>query len=269
MRSINASEYPEAIEAYAAAVEIFPFSDYIANGFANIRKVNDEFHEALRLYEGNVRKFPYSLIAKTGRADLLKRLGQYTDAIDAYEEIISIYPGYAAAKNGKAAILVVRGEFEAALKLLPTHAPKTRDDWIAWHVRGMILLRKGELDGAIDHFEGGRVETPFAGERRYFDRALSVARMRKGEFAKAIEILDDAGASGLSNVLRLHAYAGMGSTPKAISTYQELSLRCPLGLVDLKDAIASRFGIITTQFEHHNDNWIFNREAEAILREAA
>jgi tetratricopeptide (TPR) repeat protein len=232
-------------------------------------KVNAEFEEALQLYEGNVRKFPYSLVAKTGRADLLKRLGHYEDALQAYDEIIGISPDYAAARNGKAAILVVRDDFSSALKLLPDHAPVTRDDWVAWHIRGMIFMRLGETDKAIAHFESSRELTPFARERRYFERALSVAQMRKGDFKKAIEALNDVGTLGMSNVLRLHAFAGAGDFGLAKSTYDDLTVHCPSNLVELKNAIASRFGITTLQAPHANDNWIFRRESEALLQEAA
>jgi tetratricopeptide (TPR) repeat protein len=258
---------PEAISAYKEAVDLFPYDARLANGYANIRKVNDEFEESLRLYEGNVQRFPYDLISKSGRADLLKRLRKYDDAIRAYDEILKIWPGYEAARNGKAAILVTRGAFDEALSLLPTKAPATEDDWIAWHIRGMILLRKNELDRAISFFEDGRKATPFARERRYFDSALSVAKMRKGEFDQAIQSLRDT-VGGLSNILRFHAYAGTGNLERARLSYGELTTRCPAQLIDLREAIAGRFGIIR-QVVHHNDNWIFERETEALLQEAA
>jgi tetratricopeptide (TPR) repeat protein len=260
-------KYPESIAAYEEAIALFPFDQYIANGYANLRKVNDELDEALRLYEGNVRKFPYSLVAKNGRADLLKRLGRYTDALLAYDEIIRIAPTFGAARNGKAAILVVRGEYHSALSLLPTEAPATRDDWIAWHIRGMALIKSGEIDRGIEHLENGRIQTPFAREKRYFERALGVARMRKGDFDKAVEVLKAVGGLGLSNILRLHAFAGKGKLAEARITYKELSARCPQQLIELKDAIASRYGLAAAPF-HHNDNWIFSRETEALLQAA-
>ncbi|WP_316187708.1 MULTISPECIES: tetratricopeptide repeat protein [unclassified Bradyrhizobium] len=260
--------YPEAIAAYESARKLFPSDVYIANGYANIRKVNDELEEALRLYEENVRRFPYSLVAKAGRADLLKRLGQYEDALGAYDQIIRVSPTFAAAKNGKAAILVVRGEYAAALSLLPSGEPSTRDDWIAWNIRGMALIRSGEIAQGIAHLEAGRIQTPFARERRYFERSLSVARMRRGEFAEAIDVLKDVGGMGLSNVLRLHAYAGQGQLVQANKTYQQLSDNCPTQLLDLKDAIAARFGIIGGGAPHANDNWIFSRETEVLLQAA-
>lgn len=257
----------EAITAYQEAYTIFPYDSRVATGYANIRKVNDELSESLQIYEKNVRQFPYDLVSKSGRADLLKRLGHYDDALNAYDQIIGIWPNYKAARNGKAAILVVRGQFKQAEALLPTNSPNTRDDWIAWHVRGMILLRTNDLDKAIKHFRDGGIQIPFARERRYFDSALAVARMRLGQFEGAVQALSDT-EGVLPNILRFHAYAGAGNIDRAKATYIELSTRCSAQLVDLRDAIATRFGIIQ-ELVHHNDNWIFERESEAILREAA
>jgi hypothetical protein len=39
-------------------------------------------------------------------------------------------------------------------------------------------------------------------------------------------------------------------------------------IIDLKEEIAARFRLIERSV-HHNDNWIFEKEAEALLREAA
>jgi tetratricopeptide (TPR) repeat protein len=257
----------EAAEAYQVATKLFPFDARTANGYANIQKVNDHLDEALRIYESNVRRFPYDLVSKSGRADLLKRFGQYDDALQAYDEIIKISSGYIAARNGKAAVLVVRGEYEQAESLLPTKVPETRDDWIAWHIRGMILFRKNEFQRAVDHFREGEARTPFARERRYFKSALGLARLRIGQFKEATEDLQES-SGPLATILRLHAYAGMGDKERARRLFIELTENCPVRLFDLRDAIASRFGT-ASEAVHHNDNWIFDRESEALLQEAA
>jgi tetratricopeptide (TPR) repeat protein len=260
-------DLPGAIEAYGEAVSKFPTDARLANGYANIRKLNNELREALRLYEGNVNRFPYDLMAKTGRADLLKRLGYYDDALRAYDDIIDLWAGYAAAKNGKAAILAVRGEFELAEALLPVGLPRTRDDWVASHIRGMILLRKSDVAAAIAHFEWARRTTPFSRERRYFERALAAARIRRGEFSKAVETLEE-GQGALTNIIKLHAYAAEGRLEKARVALTEVVSDCPESLVELREEIAARFRLIPSP-PHHNNNWIFAREEEALLQDAA
>jgi tetratricopeptide (TPR) repeat protein len=258
---------PEAIAAYEDAVNRFADDVRLANGYANIRKVNDELPESLRLYEKNVRQFPYDLFSKSGRADLLKRTGKYDDAISAYDQILHTRPDYESARNGKAAILVVKGCYNEALSLLPSVQPSTRNDWIAWHIRGMVLLRKNEIENAVRLFEEGRRTIPFASERRYFDGALSLARLQQSNFELAAHSLVNTGG-GLSNILRFHAYAGMGNVERARALYVELSERCPAQLIELREAIAGRFGI-AENVTPRNDLWIFGRESEALLQDAA
>jgi tetratricopeptide (TPR) repeat protein len=214
-----------------------------------------------------VRRFPYDLIAKSGRADLLKRLGKYDDAIDAYDNILSTWPNYETAKNGKAAVLVIKGQYEQAMSLLSAEMPSTRSDWIGRHILGMSYLRRNQLAQAIKIFEEGVEKIPFAREKRYFMNALSIARLRENNFEQAATSLPDT-AEGLSNVIRMHAYAGMGKTARARTLYDELRNRCPIQIADLRDAIAGRYGLATDVYAA-NDNWIFERETEALLQEAA
>jgi tetratricopeptide (TPR) repeat protein len=258
---------PEAVSAYEDAVRLFPDDSRLANGYANVCKVNDELSESLRIYERNVKQFPFNLISKSGRADLLKRLGKYEDAITAYDQILQTWPAYDAARIGKAAILVVKGSYTEALSLLPSGQPSTRNDWIAWHIRGMVLLRKNEISDAVRFFEEGRKTIPYMWEKRYFDGALSVAQLRQKKFEQASQALANAGGQ-LSNLLRFHAYAGMGNLDRARLIYGELTAHCPAQLIDLREAIAGRFDIVKDAAPH-NDNWIFQRESEALLQEAA
>jgi tetratricopeptide (TPR) repeat protein len=198
---------------------------------------------------------------------LLKRLGRYEDAIDAYDGILQIWPGYEAARNGKAAILVIRGRYDEAISLLPSGKPLTANDWVGWHIRGMVMLRKNALDDAVEFLEEAHKTIPFAREKRYFDGALGIARLRQSKFEQAALALVDS-AGGLSNVLRFHAHAGMGNVARAQTLYGELKNRCPAQIIDIRDAIAGRFGLAPA-VAAHNDNWIFGREMEAMLQEAA
>ena len=234
----------EATSAYQEASNLFPRDCRIANGYANVLKVNDDLEESLRLYEENVRRFPYDLYSKSGRADLLKRLGKYSDAIDAYDEILKRWPHWETARNGKAAVLVIKGQFDQALALIPSERPSTQSDWIAWHIRGMIFLRRNQIKEAVAFFEDGRQTTPFAREKRYFESALSAAfKLRDGKPDEAALALVEAGTP-LPTILRLHAFSAMGNTARATSIYRLLVESCPPRLVDLRDAIAVRYGVI-------------------------
>lgn len=257
----------ESIAAYREAHERFPFEPRLANGYANVRKVNKEYAEALQQYDQNATQFPYSLISKIGRADLLRRLGRYHDALEAYDEIIKVWPAYLTARVAKASVLVLLSDFKNAETLLPKTPPKTREDWIAFHVRGMILLRQKKFDEAIGHFSKGSSTIPFKREQRFFDSALCVARIQKGQFQDAVRAIENVEGE-VPNVLRFHALAGTGNRTRTGAAYKRLSINAPPELLELTQEIAARFRVIN-ELPAHNDNWIFEKEAELLLQEAA
>jgi tetratricopeptide (TPR) repeat protein len=257
----------ESITAYREACARFPFEARLANGYANARKVNNEYAAALRQYEENTRQFPYSLISKVGRADLLKRLGHHREALDAYDQIISVWPDFPTARFAKAAVLVLIGDLESAGALLPQTPPKTREDWIAFHIRGMILLRKKKFDEAIVHFSEGSAKIPFKRERRVFDGALCVARIQKGLFQAAATAVERVPGE-IPRVLHFHAVTAAGQRARSKEVYKRLSIDCPPQLIELAREIAARFKLID-QPPAHNDNWIFDTETELLLQEAA
>ena len=124
--------------------------------------------------------------------------------MEAYDYLIERNPSGQNFWHAKAAILVVLGEYAKAEEMLPSKSPETRDDWIAYHVRGMILLKSNKLDAAVVHFETGLNSIPFARQRKYFQNALAIARLRRGEYAKATETLISA-EEPMAEILKIHA----------------------------------------------------------------
>src|SRR5207302_5046644 len=143
----------EALNFFESATKDFPFETRSYNGVANVFKKMGRSEESLRAYDSCVKRFPYDIFALSGRADLLKELGRLQDALAAYDVLIRRNPYRANLKHAKAAILVVMHRFKEAETLLPSGAPETRDDWIGYHIRGMILLKTGKLRNALNHFK--------------------------------------------------------------------------------------------------------------------
>lgn len=222
---------------------------------------------ALAACDENVRLFPYDLICVSARSDLLKELGDFANAIKGYDTLIEKWPGFLAAKTAKAAIHVALGEYGKAELLLPSNPPSTRDEWIAHHIRGMILLKTGRLEEAITHFTKGTIEIPYAYERRYYANALAIARLRRGEYAEAISVVDRQ-VGAVTNVIRLHAFAASGQVNAAKTAYTRVLENCPPKLIELRDELASKFGMRSAA-PKHNDAWLFEKECEGALLLAA
>lgn len=256
-------QYLDALAAYDDAIRRFPYESRVHNGRASVLKMNGQYEDALGAYAENVRQFPYDLVALNGRADLLKELGNFDGAVKLYDQIISHWPGFISARHAKAAILAVRGRYDEAEELLPKHPPETRDEWIGSHVRGMIWLRRGDIQSAIDHFSKGVLAVPYARERNYFETALALAHLQCKQFARAADLVERT-SGPMANVLKLHAFAAADRRREAQIAYKRIEVRCPPKIVDLRDELASRYRFLSKP-PRHNDNWIFQQECAGML----
>lgn len=263
----NQGNLSEALAEYDKAMELFPLEGRISSGRANILRELGNFKEALRAYDMAVIRFPYNIVCWSGRADLLKRLRHFDDALKAYNDIITRWPDMIGAKHSKAAILVLLNRLDEAEGLLPLGEPRTLDEWIANHVRGMILLKRDRAQEAIDHFSYGLRTVPFFQERAFFENALAVAYIKLEKFERASQVLSGR-SRPVSNVLLMHAYAGRGDEKRALDIYQRIQSGATAEVIELSREIARRYALQAEQ-PKHSDSWIFDMECQAVLLEAA
>src|SRR6185369_3181837 len=141
-------EYVKSMEIFDEIIKKFPMASWARNGRANLFKCMGEYSASLKAYDENVKDFPYDLVAWGGRADLLKQLGDLDESIKAFTRISELNPYDKSSVYSIAAIYVVKGQYDQALKLLPTEVPKYRDDWFAYHVKGMIYMKSGRVEEA-------------------------------------------------------------------------------------------------------------------------
>ncbi|MBE3040227.1 MAG: tetratricopeptide repeat protein [Chloroflexi bacterium] len=260
---------PESLEAYSEVNRRFPRDAVSKCGRANVLKQMERFDDALQAYDGIVAEFPYNVFAWSARADLLKELGHLDSAIAAYDKVIERpwNPKKQGAQVAKAAIFVVMGKWRDAEGLLPGGKPRTRDEWIAWHVRGMILLRSGRLSESVTLFKKALHEIPFADERKYFESALVVANLRLERFDEAVRSLGQ-DQSPLMNVLRIHAFGAAKRIIDARAAYDSSEGHCPPALVELRNALAEQFRLRPSA-KRRRWTWFFEQECRAILLSAA
>ena len=138
---------------------------------------------------------------------------------------------------------------------------------MANHVRGMILLKQNRVDEAISHFSQGLATVEFARHTAVFESALAIAYLRKSQFLQAASVLSQETAI-IANVLLLHAYAGAGQRPQAARALEKIERSSATQVIELGREIARRFKLNTDR-PSYDENWIFEREYEAVLLEAA
>jgi tetratricopeptide (TPR) repeat protein len=256
----------DSLTQYDAAVTRFPDDVGCRIGRANALRSVGRFEDALQAFDQNARDFPYNLYSLTARARLLKLLGRYHDALDAFDVVISRRPDYTPAKYSKAAIFGLLKRFDEADALLPNTRPATRMDWVAFHIRGMLLLKQCKVKDAVSLFEEGVRRTPFFRQRQYFENALAAANIRLKKYSEASELVNGADDM-ISRLLQLHSFAELGYFDKAREAYDAVNDNSPPLVVSLRDELAARYSL-ANRVRLHNDDWILDQEIEVILQAA-
>jgi tetratricopeptide (TPR) repeat protein len=179
------------------------------------------------------------------------------------------------ARNGLCGVLFALGRFNEALEKLPTDNLTSLNDWIGYHIRGMIMLRKGNLAEAIRIFEKGEKEDPLPASREYFRSALAITRLRQGEFKQAGELLDRVTTPILQpaiNLFRAHTFGELTMFPQAEAAFLKYK-NAPISKTiagyqrkstfELALEVESRY--VTSRVRNKPDDWVFDREEELLL----
>ncbi len=255
---------PEALEEYKRAIQAFLSDVFARSGRAEVLKAQARLPEALEEYERTIQAFPENVVARSGRAEVLKAQGRLPEALEEYDRIMQQFPYDLVASTGKAAIFVILGRYEQALDLLPVGLPATRDDWIGFHIRGMIHLKKGDVSDAIQLFERGVRECPWHTQTYYFRTALGAARLRQEEYREAIEAIQH-DETPVCEVLRIHAFGAIGDRPRAKTALQRVEAHQMPVVIELREELARRYSLREPGVPRHSEEWITDRECDLLL----
>jgi tetratricopeptide (TPR) repeat protein len=235
-------------------------------GRAEVLKAQGRLTDALAAFDEVIQQHPENAVAKHGRAEVLKAQGRLTDALAAFDEVIQKHPENAVARTGRISVLAATGRYEDALSCLPEKKPATLDDWINYHILGMIRLRTGKMVEAIRIFDEGVKSNPWPSSRDYFSRALGLAWLRGRDFQKASEALDKVKSPLLqpaANVLRIHAFGAQGDVQRASVAYESLSTAPHLRTDEVTQELRHQF--ILRKPPRKNEEWIVDREAQILI----
>jgi tetratricopeptide (TPR) repeat protein len=257
---------PEALAAYDAAVAEFPENVVAKNSRAETLRALGRLPEALAAYDAAIAEHPEDVVAKAGRAEVLKALGRLPEALAAYDAAIAEHPENVVAKRGRSCILVALHRYDEALAHLPDANPVALDDWIGYHIRGMILLRTGKIDEAVRIFEHGVKDNPLPSSKEYFRSALAVAHLRRREFVKAGHVLAEVTTPSLqpqANVLRLHSFGASGDYERAATAYRNLAHKPWFISDELVNELHRKY--MLKEEPRHDDEWVYEQEDDMLL----
>lgn len=128
----------------------------------------------------------------------------------------------------------------------------------------MVLLKQGNLDTAIELFEHGVLQNPWRSERSYFRSGLAVARLQRREFQKAVQVVGD-DPTPVCNVLRIHAFGGLGEIEKAEDALNRVKNNRLPNLVLLRDELAAQYVSRLSGHQQRSDEWVFQQECDLLL----
>ncbi|NVL91378.1 MAG: tetratricopeptide repeat protein, partial [Desulfobacterales bacterium] len=256
----------EALDAYDKIIDEYSYEIIPKAGRAEVLKTLNRLDEALDAYDKIIAEHPYDVIAKHGRAEVLKALNRLDKALAAYDKVIAEHPYDIVAKNGRACVLAAMEREDEALLLLPDKNIVTKEEWIGYHIRGMILLRKGELDLATQIFEEGVRDNPRPADRDYFRTALAVAHLHEREYKPASNVLDEITNPMLqipANILRIHAFGRRGNCERTAEIYKALPSKPGPVLAELQSELHCQY--VACETPHHSEDWLIDKEIHYIL----
>lgn len=261
----NEEKIRSSIEAFDLAIELFPKEPILRTRKAHLFKRRGRFEEALQQYGQILEIFPSSVYAQLGQADLLKELGNYEGALSFYNRV-PVRNAYLDPNICMAAIHVSLGNYPKANSLLPNSNPRTRSEWVAYHIRGMSSLKSGEYAAARKIFSFGVRNVPFVSERSYFSSAMAIVALREKKFDEALELLDGRN-DHVSNILQFHAYSELKMTNDAAATLRLLELNCPADVIPLRDKLA-RQAQTSDAVETDDSDWVLQQECNMLAMAA-
>ena len=256
----------DALRVYEEAVAAHPENVVAKNGRAEVLKAQGKLIEAEEAFDEVIAAHPEDVVAKTGRAEVLKRQGRLSAALDAYKEILASRPNDLVARNARSCILAALGRYSEALRDLPTENPGSEEDWIGYHIRGMTLLRMGDVEAASRVFELGKGFCPWGSPKGRFIASLALARIRSRQFGPAREILDQVTMPAFQphvQVLQIHALGELNEFDRASEVYTDLMANPRPFSDELPDELRSRYVVREGRF--HDDSWVDTREADMFL----
>ncbi len=256
----------DALAAYGDVVRDFPTNVVAQTGRAEVLRSMGRLDDALAAYNVVVRDFPTDVVAQTGRAEVLKSLGLLDDALAAYNDVVRDFPTNVVAQNGRAAVLCALGKHDEALAALPTESPRTRQDWIGFHIRGMALLRARRIDEASEIFLRGADENPFVGDRDRFRSGLALTRLHLRAYDAALDILSNVHSitdDRVSGFLRGHGAGALGDRTGAARFLSTTGPARNDRERELKAELERRFVRRVTPL--HDEEWLIEQELDCVL----
>ena len=258
--------YPkEALNSYDDAVANHPKHVIAQTGRINALRRLGRQNEALYALDQIIRNYPDNVVAQTARAEVLKDLDRPLEALNAYDQILQEYPSQIIARHGRIAMLVKLRRFKEAMSELSLQAPRSREDWKLFSLKGLVYLKMKNWTQAKRIFaEGVEANLP-PREAAYYFAGLAICNLRSRKWNDTVSVLDNVKTSFLAPaaaVIRAHAF---GASKKSdLCRFELLSIASSpsVEVTDVANEIDLRFLQRSPKF---SEEWLFDHEEDLLL----
>ncbi|MDA1160593.1 MAG: tetratricopeptide repeat protein, partial [Planctomycetota bacterium] len=262
-------ESSEAILVYRETVARFPQDAVSRCGLAETLREVGEPSEAISVYRETVARFPQNEVCRNGLAEALREVGESSEAIRVYRETVTRFPQDEVCRCGLAVMLAEDSKFDEALELLPVESPKTHQELIGWHIRGMVYLQKKDTAAAVATFKIGLERSRKERDRTYYRNSLASAYLRTGQHREAVDLLEGA-SDELSDLFRAHALGELEDRDLVKQALDRLRGTTKPEVQELRNEFEEVYVRDDPQSKRLSTDWldrVFQREFE-LLRDA-
>jgi hypothetical protein len=175
---------------------------------------------------------PDDPVVATQVAHAMLKNGGINEALVAYDHVIKQFPGDVVARTGYVCVLVDQKEYDRALRQIeirlgPSPIPQTQDDWIDFHIRAMIYLKKGDLVAAEQDMLFGLKHCQLSKSKAYFASGLAIVQMKQ-----------NAPRDALQTMTKENSFLPVPQLIRGLVLYENLDLQTAIAEIDqLDDAV--------------------------------
>ena len=263
LRDLN--RLPEALAAYDAIITAHPEDVVAKNGRAEVLRDLNRLPEALHAYDAIIASHQEDVFAKSGRAGVLRDLDRLPEALAAYDVAIAAHPENVVAQGGRANVLCKLGRDHEALEHLPTEPVESLQEWVGFHMRGMIYLRQRRWTEAQRVFRLGCEAGLPLRQDAFFRTGMALCQMRLGNLGEALENLEAITSRKLNracSAIRAHALGASGAVTECQAEIARARSFPLLAIHRVADEVEARFIYHTPE---HDDDWLLDAEVDLLL----
>jgi predicted Zn-dependent protease len=184
----------EALNVFEETMHRFPHNEVARNAYAELLREMGRKDEALTVFEETMHRFTQDEVARNAYAELLREMGRKDQALTVFEQTMRRFPHNEVARRAKAHLLIELNRYDEAKKLLERDAisPRTKDEWVGFHILAMAELKQKNYAKALEKFDYGIKNCTIQTSKSYFETAYALCNIRAKEFENAKQAIQDA-----------------------------------------------------------------------------